>query len=146
MSSLIQQRHERSEDVMVLSHVHHVSLGVYTSISWVELFHVFIITFIFRRRCPQACNKSDTFPYSIYHISRLSKASDPHSCILIPFLSLGSLFHFCFPSSLIILLFSYAWIITRLSISLHLSFPLLHFMLDTPDPLIEQETSSYHKK
>ena len=59
-----------------------------------------------------------------------------------PFLSLGSLFHFHFPSSLILLLSSYAQIIIRLSIPLHLSFPLLHFMLDTPDPLIEQGASS----
>jgi len=71
-----------------------------------------------------------------------SEHSDPTSFIWFPFLSLGSLFHFCFPSSLIFLLFSYTQIITRLSIPLHLSFPLLHFMLDTPDPLIEQGTSS----
>ena len=34
------------------------------------------------------------------------------------------------------------WIITRLTIPLHLSFPSLHFMLDTPDPLMEQGSSS----
>jgi len=52
--------------------------------------------------------------------------------------------HFHFSSSLI-LLFSYAQLIARLSIPFHLSFPLLYFMLDIPDPLIEQRTTSSMK-
>ena len=81
----------------------------------------------------------------IWHISRPSKPSkpsDPASCIRFHFLPLGSLFYFRFPYTLILLLLSSAQIITRLTIPLHLSFPLLPFVLDTSDPLMEQGISS----
>jgi hypothetical protein len=79
--------------------------------------------------------------HAIWRISGSSEPSVPTSCIRFCFHPLGSLFFFHFPSTLILLLLSYAWIVTRLTIPLHLSFPSLHFMLDTPDPLIEQGTS-----
>ena len=79
---------------------------------------------------------------SIQCSSGSSKDSDPTSFIRFPFLYLGSLFHFHSISTLILLLLSYAQIVTRLTIPLHLSSLLLHIMLDTPDPLIEQGTSS----
>ena len=77
-------------------------------------------------------------PCSIQHSSRPSEDSDPTSPIQFPFLSLGSLFPTSFPLYSALLPFSYAQIITRLTIPFHLSFPLLHLVLDTPDPLMEQ--------
>ena len=87
-------------------------------------------------------------PTHIHAIQRISgpsepsEPSDPASCIRFHFVSLGSLFYFRFPYTLILLLLSSTRIITRLTIPLHLSFPLLPFVLDTSDPLMEQGISS----
>ena len=61
------------------------------------------------------------------------------------FPDLESLFHFRFSSSLILLLFSYAQIITRLSIPLHLSFPLvINTMVNlTSTSLVHQQNPKF---
>ena len=83
-----------------------------------------------------------THIHVIQCISEPSEPLDPISCIQFHFLFLGSLFFFHFPYTLILLLLHSARIITRLAIPLHLSFPLLPFVLDTSDPLMEQGISS----
>jgi len=89
-------------------------------------------------------------PIHIHAIRRISEPSepsgtlDPASCIRFHTLPLGSLFFFRFPYTLILLLLPSTRIITRLTIPLHLSFPLLPFVLDTSDPLMEQGISSIY--